>query len=189
MKKLLILSMITAAVAVSSITVFAASTDTNTSPNSIDTIISKVTGFESAEIAEARANGVGYGKLIPASLLAKKLNITLSEAVALKKEDKTYAQVAQDNGITLEEYKEEILQKRSEFVDEKVNNSYITPEQGEVIKDRISDNIANCDGTGSGQNGNKGVGMGGSMKGLGRGNGMRAGRGNGSCGAGGCIGF
>lgn len=197
MKKLLVLSMVTAAVAVSSLSVFAASTDTSTSANSIDTIISKVTGFESAEIAVARANGIGYGKLIPASILAKKLNITLEEAVALKEDDKTYAQTAQDNGITLDEYKQDILEKRSEFVDEKVSNGYITAEQGDVIKERISDNIENCDGTGSGQNGsNGGCGMRGSGNGargngrgngLGRGNGIGGGRGN--CGTGGCSGL
>ncbi len=177
MKRFLIVSLVTASVAISSLTVFAASADTSTTPNTIDSVISKVTGFSSDEVAAARADGIGYGKLIPASILAKKMNISLQEAVALKEDGKTYAQVAQENGITLDEYKQELLNERNELIDEKVNSGYISAEQGEAIKERITENISNCDGTGSGQNrGNGGCNMGGS-RGFGRGNKMGGGRG------------
>lgn len=181
MKKLVLIVFLVVLLTAASITVFAANSDTSSTPNAVDTIISRVTGTNSNEIAKSRCEGVGYGRLIPASILSKRLGISIEEAVKMKETGKTYAQIAEENGISLEDYKSDVLEKKKELIDEKVESGYLTPEQGEQIKDRISESISNCDGTGS-QRGS--CGMGG--YGQGQGNGCGRGRGMGTGGGRGC---
>lgn len=184
MKKLIATGLVIAALTVSSVVVFAAESRISTDVNSIDSLISRVIGSVDEEIAQLRANGIGYGRLIPASILAEKLKISLSEAAALKETGSTYSQVAVVKGISLDDFRKELIEKRKKLIDERVKEGYISEQQGELMKERIENNISNCDGTGNGGNcrgsglgmmfGTRGNGCGlGQSKGFGRGKGLQ----------------
>lgn len=134
-------------------------------------ILSKVTGVSDKEIQDLRDQGIGYGQIIPASIIAKKANISLKDAVALRQAGKTYYQIAEDKNIKVEDYKNELLKARNAYIDEQVKAGTITETRAKLIKERISTAIENCDGTSSGScrlNGGFGRGNG-SGKGMGQG--------------------
>lgn len=93
------------------------------------------------------------------------------EEIIREKEDKTYGQVAKENGV-LEEFKKYNLDKKKEILDQKVKDGTITQERAEEIYNTIKSNIENCDGTGQSKGTFKGLGLG-----LGRGNGLGQGLG------------
>jgi hypothetical protein len=160
MKKITLVVVLAFALILSSFSVFA---------DSDQNILSKVTGLSDTEISELRTQKIGYGQLIPASVLAKQLNMDIKDVIALRQAGKSYYQIAVDKGIKAEDYKNALLEKKNALIDEQVNSGSITVDQGKLIKEKINTNIENCNGQtpGAGRM-NGGCGMG---KGFG-GNGM-----------------
>ncbi|MGE5631516.1 MAG: DUF2680 domain-containing protein [Caulobacteraceae bacterium] len=142
-------------------------------------ILSKVTGLSDDEITTLRAQGIGYGQLIPASIIAGRTNLDIKDVIALRQAGKTYYQIAVDKGIEAADYKNDLIEKKSAYVDEQVKAGTLTEEQGNLIKDRLETNIESCNGQtpGTGRiNGGCGIGFGGGMGRLGNGIGRGFGR-------------
>lgn len=115
----------------------------------------------------------------PAEAAAGLTGRTLEDVVAERTEtDKTYGAISNEAG-KLEEFKAELLEIRKEALAEKVADGRLTQEQADEILAAITENIANCDGSGSLRLGQQlGVGFGnGNGKGMGRG--LRDGSGQG----------
>lgn len=175
MKKLTLVVVLAFALVISSFSVFA---------DGEQSILSKVTGLSDDKISELGTQRIGYGQLIPASILAKSLNMDIEDVIALRQSGKSYYQIAVDKGIKAEDYKEDLLESKNAFVDEQVKAGSLTAEQGKLMKERMSGNIENCNGQASGlgrMNGGAGMGMGfGSKMSNGGGRGFgRMGNGNG----------
>ena len=168
MKKLTLVVILAFALVLSSFSVFA---DTEQS------ILSKVTGLSDDKISELRTQRIGYGQLIPASVLAKSLKMDIEDVIALRQAGKSYYQIAVDKGIKADDYKNDLLEAKNSFVDEQVKAGSLTAEQGKLVKERMSTNIENCNGQTPGLgrvNGGTGMGLGGNMgngggRGFGRG--------------------
>ncbi|KUO69731.1 MAG: hypothetical protein APF77_09015 [Clostridia bacterium BRH_c25] len=137
MKKLTLVAVLAFALIFSTFSVFA---------DSDQSILSKVTGLSDAEITELRTQRIGYGQLIPASILAGRLGMDIKDVIALRQSGKSYYQIAVDKDINVEDYKNDLLDKRNTYIDEQVKAGTITADQGELIKERMSTNIENCDG-------------------------------------------
>lgn len=152
MKRLTLIAVLTFALIFSTFSVFA---------DSDQSILSKVTGLSDDEITELRAQRIGYGQLIPASVLAKRLDMDIKDIITLRQEGKSYYQIAVDKGVTAEDYKNDLLDKRNIYIDEQVKAGIITEDQGKLIKERMSTNIKSCNGQTPGlgrmNGGNKGI--------------------------------
>jgi len=74
------------------------------------------------------------------------LDMDIKDIIELRQAGKTYYQIAADKGITPEDYKNELLEKKNAYVDEQVKSGIITEDQGSLIKERIDNNIDNCNG-------------------------------------------
>ena len=171
MKKATLVIVLAFALVLSSFSVFA---------DSEQSILSKVTGLSDDKISELYNQRIGYGQLIPASVLAKSLDMDIEDVIALRQAGKSYYQIAADKGIKAEDYKKELLEAKNAYVDKQVKAGSLTEEQGKLIKERMSTNIENCNGQTPGLGRmNGGCGMG---NGFGRGFG-RMGNGNGFSGS------
>jgi hypothetical protein len=161
MRKLTLVAVLVLALVISSFSVFA---------DGEQSILSKVTGLSDDEISELHTQRIGFGQLIPASVLANRLDMDIMDVIALRQAGKTYYQIAVDKGITAEDYKNTLLEKKNEYVDEQVKDGSITEDQGKLIKERMSTNIESCNGQtpGSGKM-NGGCGMSGGFGGAGMG--------------------
>lgn len=170
MKKMLLIGTLILALAVTALPVFADSTQS---------ILSKVTGISDEQITEYRSQGIGYGQLIPASVIAKSAKMDIDDVLELRKAGKSYYTIATEKGIKVEDYKADLLEKKNAYVDEQVKAGVITADQGTLIKERMKTTIDNCNGQtpGAGRlNGGCGMGFGGGFGG-GFGNGGGFGRG------------
>lgn len=164
MKKLALISILAFALIFSTFSVFAAGDQS---------ILSKVTGLSDDEITELQAQGIGYGQLIPASVLAERLDMDISNILALRQAGKTYYEIATDKGIKADDYQNDLLEKKNSYVDEQVKAGIITESQGKLIKERMSTNIGTYSGLTSGLGRfNGGCGMGGGFGGFGMGGGF-----------------
>ncbi|HYE81160.1 MAG TPA: DUF2680 domain-containing protein [Clostridia bacterium] len=164
MKKITLTAVLALVLIFSSFTVFA---------DSDQSILSKVTGLSDDEISELRNKRIGYGQLLPASVIAAGLDMDIEDVIALRQSGKTYYQIAADKGMTAEDYKEGLLEKKNTYVDEQVKAGVITEDQGKLIKERMNTNIENCNGLTPGfgrMNGGCGAGFG---RGFGNGAGFR----------------
>lgn len=72
---------------------------------------------------------------------------------------KTYGNIANEAGI-LDEFKEEMLEVRSEKIAARVADGTLTQEQADVILERLEANQANCNGNGVGAGAGCGMGAG-----------------------------
>lgn len=116
----------------------------------------------------------------PAEAVAGLTGNAVEDIIADKNENgKTYGEIANDAG-QLEEFKDEMLAIKKQVLDEKVADGIMTQAEADAIILAIEENLANCDGTGSGKGQMMGSGFGG-MMGQGRGQGQGRGLGNGSC--------
>lgn len=168
MKKLTLAAVLAFVLIVSSFSVFA---------DGDQSILSRVTGLSDEKISELYSQRIGYGQLIPASVLAKSLDMDIEDVIALRQSGKSYYQIAADKGIKTEDYKEDLLEAKNAYVDELVKSGDITGEQGKLIRERMSTNIEGCNGliAGSGRlNGGCGLGFGRGSGKLGNGNGFRS---------------
>ena len=169
MKKLTLIVVLAFALVFSSFSVFA---------NADQSILSKVTGLSDDEISELSTQRIGYGQLIPASVLANRLDMDIKDVIALRQAGKTYYQIAVDKGVTAEDYKNDLLEKKNAYIDEQVKTGSITEDQSKLIKERMSTNIESCNGQTPGfgrMNGRYGMGGGfggASMGGFGGGRGF-----------------
>ncbi len=137
MKKLTLIAVLALALIFSTFSVFA---------DSEQSILSKVTGLSDDEITELQAQRIGYGQLIPASVLANRLDMDIKDVLALRQAGKSYYQIAVDKGVTAEDYKNDLLDKRNVYIDEQVKAGIITEDQGKLVKERMNTNIENCNG-------------------------------------------
>lgn len=62
--------------------------------------------------------------------------------------DKTYGEIANENGV-LEEFKAYNYEHKKSIIEEKVNNGLLTEEEAKDILKQIEERQANCDGTGN----------------------------------------
>lgn len=93
----------------------------------------------------------------------------------------TYGQIAIDENVW-EEYKEQMLESKKTFLDEKVKDGSITEKQAEDFYNSMLERQQYCDGSGNGSGrgmmgfgfGNKGMGRGLGQQGNGQGFGCRA---------------
>ena len=67
----------------------------------------------------------------------------------------TMVQIAEENGVTLDEFKKAMLNQRESYIDQMVKDGKMTQENADSIKKAIEERINSCDGTG-----HKGEGMG-----------------------------
>ena len=107
MKKITLAIVLTFALVLSSFSVFA---------DSEQSILSKVTGLSDDEISELRTQGIGYGQLIPASVLANRLDMDIKGIIAQRQAGKSYYQIAEDKGIKAEDYKNDLLKKKNAYI-------------------------------------------------------------------------
>lgn len=122
-----------------------------------------------------RRNPGERGGFFRSSTVVDKLNLTSEEITQLRNGEKTLEEIAKEKNIDLDVVKAEVLEERYKLIDEAVENDQMTEEQAELMKERMKNNINNCDGMFNGrrQNGS------GSFNGDGKGNGNRRGNGNG----------
>lgn len=113
-----------------------------------------------------------YGRMQNVDFLAKLTGKSTDEILKLLESGKTMAQIAEENGVTLDEFKKAMLSQREAYIDQMVKDGKITKEKADLIKKAIEERINSCDGTGY-----NGVGMG---FGFGRNNAGTAGTGFGS---------
>lgn len=139
MKKLLLAAVLTITLILSSLTVFA---------DSDQSILSKVTGLSDDKISELRTQRIGYGQLIPATVISEMLDMDIKDVIELRQAGKTFYQIAVEKGITPEDYKSDLLEKKNEYVDEQVKSGSITEDQGNLLKERMKTNIDSCNGQG-----------------------------------------
>ncbi|MHB8962817.1 MAG: DUF2680 domain-containing protein [Saccharofermentanales bacterium] len=125
----------------------------------------------------------------PAEVAAALTGKSVDEVTAQKSEEgTTYGSIADEAG-KLEEFKAEMLELKKDILTEKVEAGTLTQERADEILAAIEENMANCDGTGSGRTG-EGMGAGfgfGKGNGQGRGQGMRNGQGGGMRNGGNCT--
>lgn len=69
--------------------------------------------------------------------VASKLGLTVDELDALYDEGKTFWQIAEDQGLELEDARQLLLDARNEALDEMVSDGVITQEQADWMKNRF----------------------------------------------------
>lgn len=143
-------------------------------------------GIASAATATT-TTGAGLGGIMRqaggtlAEIVAKLTGKTTTEVYAERKDGKSFATIASENGVAATKVASEALAARKSALDAAVKAGTITQAQADLMASRMSTNIparinsaapANCDGTGSGAGR-----VGGGMMGGGRGAGAGFGRG------------
>lgn len=114
----------------------------------------------------------------PAEIYANLTGKTVEEAYELRGNDKSFGQLAEDEGV-YEKFQAAILEAKKQILADKVEKEEITQEKADEILKLMED----CDGTGTNRLGQKnGIGFGqgagnGQGKGQGRGQGLGRGRG------------
>lgn len=133
-----------------------------------------ITAF--AAETSTNTNGRGYGSQIMTGVVSKLTGKSVDEINKERLDGKTFYQIATEK-VSPEEFKSAVINEKSSIIDERVQSGAITKEQGDLMKERINENVQNCDG--QGQKGQGGMGFG---RGQGRGQGMMSqGRGFGNC--------
>ncbi|MGD9569176.1 MAG: hypothetical protein AB7V48_12865 [Sedimentibacter sp.] len=114
------------------------------------------------------------GVSTPAEIVANLTGKSVEEVTEEKFEsDKTYGQIAYDEGLW-EEFNEEMLNSKKAFLDEKVADGTLTQEEADEIYTNILERQEYCNGNGTGGYGGMmgyGFGNGGRGQGLGQGRG------------------
>lgn len=110
-----------------------------------------------------------YGRQNMVDFISKLIGKSREDTLKLLNSDKTLAEIAQDNGVSLDDFKKAMLKQRTDYIDELAKEGKITGDRANELKKIIQNNINVCDGTGIRQG--TGFGLSG-MKGIGKGNGM-----------------
>lgn len=104
------------------------------------------------------------------NLLKNKFGISDNDITNARNSGKTMYNLAEEKGVTADQFKSAMLEERTKAIDEAVKNGSVTKEQGDALKARIQENSVNCTpGEGLAQ---------GKGKGFGKGRGMGQGCGN-----------
>lgn len=131
-----------------------------------------VVGAGATVYAETTTNstnqGLGLGRITSmrgydyvSSVLKNKLGITDKEINDGLNSGKTMYELAKDKGMTIDEFRTALIEEKSKSIDEAVSKATITKEQGDSLKEKIKNNISNC-------NGNIGQMQGNGMRGKGK---------------------
>lgn len=151
-KKNLILTLAITLVVGLGATAYAVTTDTNTGYyQGTGTGLGRITGFRGLDVITNILKGKG---------------VTDTEITDAVNSGKTLYSLAEEKGITNDQLKSSMLEERIKIIDDAVANGTLTKEQGELSKERITENIANCTTIGQ---------MNGRMGGQNRGRGMQGG--------------
>ena len=135
---------------------------------------------------------LGGGGAVYAATTASNLDVladatgkSVEALVENREEGETLGSIAAEEG-KLEEFKAGMLENRKAVIAQRVEEGRLTQEEANEIQATMEENIANCDGTGTGMNlgQENGLGFGrqmggnrtGTQAGTGFGNGMRNGR-------------
>lgn len=116
-----------------------------------------------------------YGRAQMVDFMANLLGKSTDETLKLLNSGKTLEQIAVENGIKLEDFKNALLKQKTDYIDQMVKNGVITEERAAELKSLIKERINACDGTG---NGGAGLGIGFGRNGM-SGNGYGKGHGTG----------
>lgn len=159
MKKRKIITALTLTMAIGiGATAYAASTNTTSAP---------VQRLGLGRITSMR----GYDYIT--NILKSKLGLSDTDISNGLNSGKTLYDLAAEKGMTDEELKTALLDERTKAIDAAVSQGTITKEEGETLKENLSNNIANCTGNfgqrrGYGQGQGRGLGCGMMRNGQGR---------------------
>ena len=80
------------------------------------------------------------------SVLKDKLGMTDEEITAGLNSGKTMYDLAEEKGMTEDQFKTALLEERNKAVDKAVADGTITSEEGDSLKETLKNNIDNCTG-------------------------------------------
>lgn len=139
-----------------------------------------IAGLTVFTIAATSITAFAFTYNTPADIVANLTGKTADEVTEQRYEfGKTYGQIAYDEGAW-EEFKEEMLQSKKAFLDEKVKEGTLTQEQADEYYNNMIERQEYCNSNGGGYGGMMGNGFGagnGSGRGMGFGQGRGCGRG------------
>lgn len=136
------------------IVAYADSSNSNTS-----TSTGKIT-TSSRAFTPGRGYGMRFGKEgNNVQVLANLLGKPLEDTYKLLTPGKTLAEIAQENGISLDKFQQAMLESRKNIIQQRVKDGTITQEQADLMIKNMEQNIKNCDGTGIGRGMGRGSGM------------------------------
>lgn len=154
------------------ITAYAATESANTQTTAVTTANTSTISYQRAGAGLGRATGMrGYDYV--EAILKDKLGMTDVEITTGLNSGKTMYDLAEEKGMTEDEFKAAMLEGRIQAIDKAVADGNISNEEGASIKENLKNNMDNCSGipgqkSGNG-NGGKGNGrmLGGGPRGLG----------------------
>lgn len=122
-------------------------------------------GLTADQVKALAGDGIGFGRLLPASRVAAEQNIGLLEAVEMATDETSYYEVS---GLSLEVWKARLLAAKREYLEAQVPD-LITREMADLRLERMEANQSDCDGTGPVGGPRAGMGRRGMGPGMGRG--------------------
>jgi len=94
--------------------------------------------------AEERQFFRGMGRQPALQLMMEKLGLSKEDVLELRDSGKTIEEIAEENGIDLELWKENMFKLKEERIDKLVEEGKITAEEAEELKTLIEKRIENC---------------------------------------------
>ncbi|MVX62102.1 hypothetical protein GKZ28_00100 [Clostridium chromiireducens] len=92
------------------------------------------------------------------SILKNNLGMTDAEITAWLNSGKTMYTLAEEKGMTEDQFKAALLEERNKAVDKAVSDGTITNEEGVLLKETLKNNLDNCTGTPGQKTGKNGAG-------------------------------
>jgi len=129
-KKIIILA-VAALLLIASLTPAMAAVNTPDRHEEMQKIAGKVLNLSAAEVGNYEKEGVGLGQLITASALDKKTNLTLKQVLDLHQKGKTFQQIAQEQKLSSQDFRQEVVKIRKALTEGKIKAGLISKEQGE----------------------------------------------------------
>lgn len=111
--------------------------------------LSKATGLTDQQITELSKTYRGYGRILTASIVAKLINSNVEDVLKAHQNGATFFEIAQGKGVDLSNYQAALQNGKNAYIDEQVKAGTLTEEQAKIIKDRMAQQIENCDGLGN----------------------------------------
>lgn len=117
-------------------------------------IVLGVSSIAYAETTVSPANqGLGLGRITGGrgfdyvhSILKDKLGMTDKEITDALNSGSSMYELAEDKGMTIEEFRTEVIEEKTKTIDESVSKGTITKEQGDLLKEKVESNISSCTG-------------------------------------------
>lgn len=109
------------------------------------------------------------GYEIVSNILKEKLGFTDNDIKDAGSSGKSLYDLAQEKGMSAEQFKEAVVEARNKAVDEAVKKGTLSKEDSAKLKERIKENSQNCQGNFGAMSGGRGGN--GQQRGVGRGNG------------------